>query len=44
MRQAGHVADMGEKRLADRFWWGKMRQLLSPGIGGRIILKLILKL
>jgi hypothetical protein len=46
MRWAGHVASMGEKRVHTGFWWGDLREgdhLGDPGLGGRIILKWILK-
>jgi hypothetical protein len=44
MRWAGHVARMGEKRGAYRFWWGVPREgdhLGDPGVDGRIILRWI---
>jgi hypothetical protein len=46
MRWAGHVARMGKKRLHTKFWYGKLKKMRSSedlGIGGRIILKGILK-
>jgi hypothetical protein len=44
LRQAGHVARMGERRCTYRVWWGGMREgdhLEDLGTSGRIILKWI---
>ena len=41
LRQAGHVARMGERRCTYRVWWGDMREgdhLEDPGTSGRITL------
>jgi hypothetical protein len=46
MRWAGHVARMGDKRVAYRFWWGNPMEgdhLGDPGVDRRIILKWIFK-
>ena len=46
MRWAGHVALVGERRGACRFWWGNLREgdhLEDPGLGRSIILKWIFK-
>jgi hypothetical protein len=46
MSQAGHVARMGDKRAADRFLVGNLRErnhLEAPDVGGSIILKWIFK-
>jgi hypothetical protein len=46
MRWAGHVARMGDGRVAYRVWWGDLREgdhLENSGVNGRKILKWIFK-
>ena len=42
MRWSGHVARMGMRRIAYRFWSGNLRER-DPGIDVRIILRLIFR-
>jgi hypothetical protein len=47
MRWAGHVAQMGERRSAYRFWWGDLRErdhFEDLGVNGRTIVKWIFKI
>jgi hypothetical protein len=46
MRLAGHVALMGERRGASRFWWGNLMErdhLEYLGVDGSILLKWVFK-
>ena len=46
MRWAEHVARMGRGKVHTEFWWGNLRNRdhsEDPGVGGRIILKLIFR-
>jgi hypothetical protein len=41
MRRAGHVAYIGDRKDAQKVWWGNLRErdhLEDPDIDGRIIL------
>jgi hypothetical protein len=47
MRMAGHIAQMGDKRSANGFWWknlGDRDHLEDLGLYGRITLKWIIRL
>jgi hypothetical protein len=46
MRWEEHVAHMGERRVAYRFWWGNLRErdhLEHPGVDGNIIVQWIFR-
>jgi len=43
---AGHVARVGRVEMYTGFWWGNLKErahLEEPGVGGRIILRWILR-
>jgi hypothetical protein len=47
MRRVGHIAHMGDKRVANAFWWKNLRDrdhLEDLGLYGRITLKWIFRL